>query len=56
MEDEKHKIEAAKKCKNCGFVVAEGLKSHNFQIGTICNACYQKMTGEDFKRWNKAAE
>jgi len=54
LEEERQKIEEAKKCFNCG-VVNENLKMHNFPVGLICNGCYQGSNGQQIKKWMQSS-
>ena len=52
LEADKKRIEDSKKCKNCGKMLAEEMKFHNFPIGAICHSCYLNADGSAYKRWN----
>jgi hypothetical protein len=49
LEEDKKRIENAKKCVICGFARADAVKMHKFPVGQICQTCY--MEKRDTKRW-----
>lgn len=52
LQKEKEKIEAAKKCINCGRTLNPELKSHPYKLGIVCNACFMLSHKADHDRWN----
>jgi len=52
LEKEREKIEAGKKCINCGKVLEDGHKFHKFEAGKVCNVCFMSSTSENYKEWN----
>lgn len=52
LQKEKDRIEANKKCQNCGSIL-EGKKSFMFGNGAVCNSCYMAASSSDVEKWNK---
>lgn len=52
LQKEKEMIEKLTKCVNCGNMLDERKKSHDFPIGNICKACFIGANGEDIKKWS----
>ena len=51
LEEEKKKIEKQTKCLNCGNMIQH--KSHKFNKGNVCHACFMGATGKQIKEWNE---
>ena len=52
LEQEKINIEQAKKCiGGCGRTLEPGHKSHNFNKGAVCEACYSTARPVQIKEW-----
>jgi DNA repair exonuclease SbcCD ATPase subunit len=52
LEKQKDYEESLRKCINCGQILEESHKKHNFKKGTVCHGCFMNMTSDSFKRWN----
>jgi hypothetical protein len=52
LEEDKKKIEEAKKCLNCGKILEEGMRSHNFPKGLVCHSCFMGVDSKKVKEWD----
>jgi len=51
LEEEKRRIEEAKKCINCGKLLDDQQKSHKLTKGLVCNGCFLAASAKDFEKW-----
>lgn len=53
LEEEKERAEKTRRCANCGKVLEESKKKHDFKKGCICNTCFLNAHKDDIERWDR---
>ena len=51
LEQEKERLENSRKCIQCGCILTDQTKTHEFNQGSTCSACYHNGTPEMFRKW-----
>lgn len=51
LELKKDKLQKAQTCLNCGQIMPDKIKKHQFPKGTVCNGCFISVLPKDVKKW-----